>query len=58
MLLGKPTASREEVYEAAKKAFAYDFIQHLRHGFDTVVGDGAWSFQVANGSESRLLERF
>ncbi len=34
-----PTASREEVVEAAKRAYAREFIEQLPHGYDTIVGE-------------------
>jgi ABC-type multidrug transport system fused ATPase/permease subunit len=36
---GDPQVSAREVIEAARQALAYDFIQRLPHGFDTVVGE-------------------
>ncbi|HEV2968974.1 MAG TPA: ATP-binding cassette domain-containing protein [Pirellulales bacterium] len=36
---GDPRYSAREVIEAARQALAYDFIQKLPHGFDTVVGE-------------------
>ena len=41
--MGRPAATKEEVYEAAKKARCYDFIMALPDGFDTVVGEGGAS---------------
>ena len=41
--MGRPTATREEVEEAAKKAHCYDFIMNLPQGFDTVIGEGGAS---------------
>ena len=38
--MGKPDATEQEVYEAAKKARCYDFIMALPEGFQTVVGEG------------------
>lgn len=39
---GRPEASDGEVEEAARRAFAHDFIMHLQHGYDTVLEhDGA-----------------
>jgi len=38
--MGKPDATEEEVYEAAKKARCYDFIMALPDGFQTVIGEG------------------
>ncbi len=36
---GKPTASRPEIVDAAKKANAHDFIRALPEGYDTTVGE-------------------
>jgi subfamily B ATP-binding cassette protein MsbA len=36
---GRPGATRQEVEEAAKAAFAHEFIQNLPEGYDTRVGD-------------------
>ncbi len=36
---GRPDASDEEVMEAAKLAQAFDFVQRLPEGFDTVLGE-------------------
>lgn len=39
---GCPDASREEVEQAAKEAYAHSFIMRLPHGYDTVIsGDGS-----------------
>ncbi len=35
----KEGATREEVIEACKKAYADDFIMHLHNGYDTVISD-------------------
>ena len=40
IIMGKPDATEEEVYEAARKARCYDFIMALPDGFQTVVGEG------------------
>ena len=50
--MGRPTASREEVMEAAKKARCYDFIMALPDGFDTVVGEGGAS--LSGGEQQRI----
>jgi len=36
---GKPGATRAEVIEAAKRAFAHEFIAPLPKGYDTVIGE-------------------
>lgn len=50
--MGKPDASREEVYEAARKARCYDFIQELPDGFDTVIGEGGAT--LSGGEKQRI----
>ena len=37
---GKTDASSEAVVQAAKQAFAHEFIQGLPQGYDTIVGEG------------------
>ena len=37
--VGKPSASRQEIMEAAKKASVHDFIMSLPKGYDTEVGE-------------------
>ncbi|WP_251197366.1 ABC transporter ATP-binding protein [Anaerotardibacter muris] len=49
---GKPDASREEVIEAAKRANAYDFIQALPNGFDTMVGERG--IKLSGGQRQRI----
>jgi ABC-type multidrug transport system fused ATPase/permease subunit len=36
---GRPEATDEEIYEAAKMAKAHDFIMRMPEGYDTVVGE-------------------
>lgn len=50
--MGKPDATREEVYEAAKKARCYDFIMELPDGFETVVGEGGAT--LSGGEKQRI----
>ena len=37
--MGRPEASRQEVMEAAKQAYAHSFIKRLPQGYDTVIGE-------------------
>lgn len=36
---GKPDATREEIEQAAKRAFAHGFIQRMENGYDTVIAE-------------------
>lgn len=38
---GNPNATREDIIEAAKKAYAHNFIESMEHGYDTVLSDDA-----------------
>ncbi len=49
---GKEDASMEEVVSAAKAAYAFDFINSLPRGFDTMVGEGG--FSLSGGERQRL----
>ncbi|MGC1300980.1 MAG: ABC transporter ATP-binding protein [Caulobacteraceae bacterium] len=49
---GRPDASDEEVFEAARAAFCEDFINNLEEGWDTIVGDrGA---KLSGGQRQRI----
>ena len=50
--IGRPSATREEVIEAAKKARCYDLILSLPEGFDTVIGEGGAS--LSGGEKQRI----
>lgn len=52
ILMGRPDASREDVLEAARKAFAFDFINRLPAGFDTIVGDRG--LKLSGGERQRI----
>ncbi|MBE5979545.1 MAG: ABC transporter ATP-binding protein [Paenibacillaceae bacterium] len=52
ILMGKSGATREEVYEAAKKARCYDFIIKLPDGFETMVGEGGTT--LSGGEKQRI----
>ena len=49
---GNEDATKEEVYDAAKKARCYDFIMALPDGFDTMVTSGGAS--LSGGEKQRI----
>ena len=50
---GRPGATREEIVNAAKQAFAHDFIvSQLAEGYDTVVGQGG--NRLSGGQRQRI----
>ena len=48
---GKPDATQQELEEAARAANAHEFISHLPHGYDTVVGERA--VRLSGGQRQR-----
>ncbi|HFN8510118.1 TPA: SAV1866 family putative multidrug efflux ABC transporter [Staphylococcus aureus] len=52
ILLGRPTATDEEVVEAAKMANAHYFIMNLPQGYDTEVGERG--VKLSGGQKQRL----
>ena len=48
----RPDASMEEVVEAAKAAYAHDFILRFPEGYDTKVGNGG--VQLSGGEKQRI----
>jgi ABC-type multidrug transport system fused ATPase/permease subunit len=50
--LGNPNATDEEVAEAAKKAYADEFISGLPDGYDTVTGERG--FRLSGGQRQRV----
>lgn len=52
ILYGKPDASSEEVEEAAKQAYAHEFIQHLPSGYNTIIGDRG--MKLSGGERQRI----
>jgi subfamily B ATP-binding cassette protein MsbA len=49
---GCPSAPFEEIVEAAKAAFAFDFIERLPHQFDTFIGE--LGSRLSGGEKQRL----
>jgi len=49
---GRPDASREAIIDAAKKAYAHDFIMTLPKGYDTLVGERG--VKLSGGERQRV----
>jgi len=49
---GRPTASREEIEQAARAAQAHEFIMALESGYDTVIGERGVS--LSGGQRQRI----
>ncbi len=49
---GRQDASREQIEQAAKAAYAYDFIMSLPQGFDSVIGESGLS--LSGGERQRI----
>ncbi|MDR0679760.1 MAG: ABC transporter ATP-binding protein/permease [Puniceicoccales bacterium] len=52
ILWGAPWATRSEVMEAAKKAYAHDFIAEFSNGYDTSVGESG--MRLSGGQKQRI----
>ncbi len=50
---GKPDATREEIIDAAKRAYAHEFIEPLPNGYDTVIGEH--STGLSGGQLQRIV---
>lgn len=53
MLLGKPNASEEEIWQALKDSLAYEFVSRYKDGLDHEVEEGGQNF--SGGQKQRLL---
>ncbi len=49
---GRMDAAKEEIEEAAKKAFAHRFIQNMPNGYDTIIGERG--FRLSGGEKQRI----
>ena len=52
IIYGKPEATMEEVFEVAKKAHAHEFIEKLKDGYDTLVGERG--VKLSGGQKQRV----
>ena len=52
ILYGRPNASDEEVYEAARRANIHDYIMTLEKGYDTEIGERG--VKLSGGQKQRL----
>lgn len=50
--MGKPNATQEEIYNAAKAAACHDFIISLPNGYQTIVGEGGSTLSA--GEKQRI----
>jgi len=52
ILYGKPEASKDEVIDAAKQAYAWEFIQNFPEGLETIVGERG--VKLSGGQKQRI----
>ena len=53
LLYGKNNANDDELLEACKKAYIYDFITGLQDGLDTVIGEHG--IKLSGGQRQRIV---
>jgi ATP-binding cassette subfamily B protein len=49
---GQPHAGQEQIEQAARIAAAHEFVEHLPHGYDTVIGE--YGSNLSGGQRQRL----
>lgn len=52
ILYGRPDATEEEIYEAARRANIHDYIMTLQNGYDTEIGERG--VKLSGGQKQRL----
>ncbi len=52
ILYGRPDATDEEMYEAARRANIHDYVMSLEHGYDTEIGERG--VKLSGGQKQRL----
>jgi subfamily B ATP-binding cassette protein MsbA len=52
ILFGKPTATNEEIIEAAKAAYAHEFVMNMPNGYDTSIGERG--IKLSGGQKQRI----
>ena len=50
--LGRPDVNQEDIQNAARQAYAHDFILQLPQGYDTPIGDRGWN--LSGGQRQRI----
>ncbi len=52
ILYGRPEATDDDIVAAAKAAYAHEFVEHLEHGYDTIIGERG--VKLSGGQKQRL----